>query len=372
MSISTIIMASCSTPNCSKEKGSTSHCIEHHIRFNKVYLRYKELHSQLTTPDISKLSLDEIKLLYRRYYRVHKLRVWYMNHAFREELRDEGHKQMAENLYTYMNLLIRKMEDITKDYKEEVDEKIESSDDSETEEDTTEEPQTISLLLKKHKKVNVLLSDRRLRCLNRAIDIDTMNRVRLLKFFAMRIIHPELVRVTVRQEAVGKDVLGDIFRKREGISILVANKVFEIFTLIISNLVFTDITKIEVLPIFLDETITVPLPCCIKLAALLLSEYFDYCRAMVLLGAQLTVFKVDMLIYFEETDDKYIVKSKTQGKDFALGMGFAMDELKRIAPLFILYKKDLEHTHLQTSKQCNHCIEEIDKDMDYGVLHPKI
>ena len=79
-------MEQCSAPNCNNVKESTSHCLEHHIRFNKVYLRYKLLQKKLSSPDISKLSLNEIKILYIQYYRVHKLRVWYMEHAFKPKL----------------------------------------------------------------------------------------------------------------------------------------------------------------------------------------------------------------------------------------------------------------------------------------------
>jgi len=54
----------CCVPECEEKRQSSHHCLKHHIKYNKIYQRYKKLQNGLSDIDIQKLTTEELKFTY--------------------------------------------------------------------------------------------------------------------------------------------------------------------------------------------------------------------------------------------------------------------------------------------------------------------
>jgi len=345
------------------------------------------LQKELQHPSLDNLSINEAKILYTQYYRVYRLRVWYMKNAFKKELHDEGHKYMTENLYSYMSSLATYMENITKDYKEESEEDAKKDSEEGDEQDikyknkqdsnNTENigyEETIKILdtkiiIKKQNKIKLNIETKRAECINKLREKIETERVTAISKLSCLFVEKFVRHINFEtSKGIIKPFTDDSYRKHVSI------KALELIVRIFHQINHGNFRKID-LSLIDNPLLVLPGLCCIKHYTSIFVKNSIMSNSICIIVAQAFIFSKHSQVYFHtHSNGLCTVKYRFTDKDFTIGTNFSngmtsKDEDK-FSTLFTINPVILNHTNTDNISDCEYCKEEIVKDLDYGVLHP--
>lgn len=338
----------CYAPNCDKQKFGSNHCKFHIHQLLPIYQRYKKLQDELPTIKIEELK--DIKILlnyYNLYSRIYNLRQQYRRKGFKEQHQDWGHQNIIDNLWSTMQTIIKKLEELTINIKENenIINEIEEFDDDPLNIGNIDTPK--KAIKTHHKLENEELWNRGIPCLINKNVIDNTK--------IKTIIYNQFISIV---ENLAKKELKKDFK------LIWVNALLKLYQCHL-YLIRANINKgCKSLHIMISPNLTLE-----KFRNLFMETYL--CCSKLLLKLALKHQYIIHIIFFCLA---YSLETK-----FPATLSIRYEQNKYYIDVFGYMKSshkhnyciedDIDHDHIAEQKECESCLKELRENKEYGVYH---